>query len=173
MRDLLRAKGFRVVLTKDREEQMVTNRKRATISNEAHADLLVRLHCDAGNKSGFAVYYPDRQGTAGGVTGPSQQVLNATLPIAQRFYKALTREMNGALTNRGLLSDTKTAIGAKQGALTGSIFSTRPVVLVEMVVLTNPKDEAFIGSAKGLSKMATALANAASASIAPTHTLHK
>jgi N-acetylmuramoyl-L-alanine amidase len=35
-------------------------------------------------------------------------------------------------------------VGARQGALTGSIFSQVPVVLIEMAVLTNPQDEAWI-----------------------------
>jgi N-acetylmuramoyl-L-alanine amidase len=49
-------------------------------------------------------------------------------------------------------------VGSRHGALIGSIFSKVPVVLVEMVVLTNAKDEAFLLSAKGRSAMAEALA---------------
>jgi N-acetylmuramoyl-L-alanine amidase len=49
-----------------------------------------------------------------------------------------------------------TAVGAKQGALTGSIFSLVPVILVEMVVLTNSVDEAFFLK-HGKTKLADAL----------------
>jgi N-acetylmuramoyl-L-alanine amidase len=48
-------------------------------------------------------------------------------------------------------------VGSQQGALTGSIFSTIPVVTVEMAVITQPDDEAFIASPRGQARMARAL----------------
>ncbi|MBT8398747.1 MAG: N-acetylmuramoyl-L-alanine amidase, partial [Gemmatimonadetes bacterium] len=53
---------------------------------------------------------------------------------------------------------SKTAVGARQGALTGSIFSGIPVVTVEMVVITQPEGEAFIASEDGQLRMARAIA---------------
>jgi N-acetylmuramoyl-L-alanine amidase len=61
------------------------------------------------------------------------------------------------LVNSGLHPDTKTKIGGEQGALTGSILSKVPVVLVEMVVLQNPKDEAFLLKRNGMEKLAQAM----------------
>ena len=55
--------------------------------------------------------------------------------------------------------DSKTAIGERQGALTGSIFSDVPVVLIEMVTLSNPHDAGFIKEPRGQSLMAQAIAN--------------
>jgi len=39
------------------------------------------------------------------------------------------------LKDGGVRGDSKTLIGSKQGALTGSIFSQVPIVTIEMVVL--------------------------------------
>lgn len=155
----LKAEGFRVVLTKHAEPEMVTNRRRAEIANEARAALMVRLHCDAGEGSGFAVYYPDRKGTWKGNTGPDATVLQSSALAGKRFHLAMAETLAGSvLKDNGLKTDMQTAIGARQGALTGSIFSQVPVVLVEMVVLTNPKDEDFILSEAGKTLVVKALA---------------
>jgi N-acetylmuramoyl-L-alanine amidase len=162
MRDDLARMGATVVMTKRSENEFVTNRRRAEIANAAHADLMVRLHCDGGNGigSGFAVYCPDRQGRADGGVGPSADVIARSQVAANAFYASMTRDLAGKLPARGLHPDTATRIGAKQGALTGSVFAKVPVVLVEMCVLTNPTDEAWISSKTGREDMAAALARA-------------
>ena len=157
LRDLLVKDGYRVVMTKSTEKEYVRNRHRAEIANAARADLMVRLHCDASPRVGFAVYYPDRQGTAEGRTGPAVDVIRRTAPLARRFHDALAAGLRGGLTDQGLLSDTKTAVGGKQGALTGSIFSEVPVVLVEMATITLRHDEAFMLSEGGQRRMAESL----------------
>jgi N-acetylmuramoyl-L-alanine amidase len=166
MRTLLKLKGIRVVTTKTSERQFVTNRRRAELANRAHADLMLRLHCDAGAGTGFAVYYPTQEGNSRGFKGPSRRVLEMTAPAAERFHEVLSTDLKGTLKDNGLMSDARTAIGSKQGALTGSVFSRVPVLLVEIVVLTNPKDEAFIISKHGMDVAARALVDAALQAIA-------
>lgn len=145
-------------MTESREGEYVRNRRRAEIANSAKADLMVRLHCDASSKPGFAVYFPDRQGKSEGRTGPSLEVLQRTAPLAERFHRALSDGLKGKLDDQGLLSDIRTAVGSKQGALTGSIFSEVPVVLVEMATITLAHDEAFMVSEAGQKTMAESLA---------------
>lgn len=167
LRDILTERGATVKLTKRAEREYVANRKRAEIANAFRADLLLRLHCDADAGSGIAVFYPDRQGKdKAGTVGPLPAVLAATKKIAPLFHKGLTQSLaRTTIRNRGLKSDIHTAIGAKQGALTGSICSEVPVLLVEMVVLTNPKDEAFLVDPAGHERMAQALADATEAAL--------
>jgi N-acetylmuramoyl-L-alanine amidase len=125
----------------------------------------VRLHCDAAAGSGFTVYYPSTTGkSAEGIVGPSASVLAASRRVAVPFHQAMSKSLKGSLKDNGLKTDRATAIGGKQGALTGSIFSHVPVLLVEMVVLTNPKDEAFVASAAGEAKLTEALAAGVAAS---------
>lgn len=166
LRVRLEKQGMRVVLTKTRRDQRVTNRERARIANRAEADLMVRLHCDAARGSGIASYAPDRKGTArDGTRGPSDAVIAASRRRARLFHAALTKALAPFLPDLGLKSDAQTAVGGRQGALTGSIFSEVPVVLVEMCVLTNPKDEAFIASQRGQERMADALAKGVAAAL--------
>ena len=157
LRALLAASGTHVVMTKASEGQIVTNRHRAEIANAAHADLLLRLHCDSNAPSGITTYYPDRQGTRFGVTGPSREIIDRSRQAALVFQPALAENLRGELPNGGVKGDSATFVGGKQGALTGSIFAQVPALTVEMCVLTNAHDYAFIRTAKGQGQMARAL----------------
>lgn len=158
LKPLLEAKGFRVVMTKKSERELVKNRRRAEIANAANAALMVRLHCDSAAGSGFALYYPDRFGTKDGKRGPSPDIQKRSRLAAVALEVEMKHLLRGHHQSKGVLGDSKTYIGSKQGALTGSIYSLVPVVTVEMVVLNNPKDAKFIKTAKGQRKMAEAIA---------------
>jgi N-acetylmuramoyl-L-alanine amidase len=158
LRTLLKDKGFRVVMTKSAEKQVVRNKERALIANRAGAAVMVRLHCDSSTSSGFALYFPDRTGTREGVTGPSAEVRERSRQAADVLEAAMRRVLGGRLRSDGVKGDSKTFVGGKQGALTGSIFSRVPVVTIEMVVLSNRSDAAFIKSAAGQELMARAIA---------------
>ncbi len=144
LKEYLQRRGATVVLTKRTMNERVENQRRAEIGNQAGANYVIRLHCDAADGRGFSTYYPSRPGTVRGVTGPSAQVLADSKKFAAVFHPALAKGLAGHLRDRGPKTDLQTAVGARQGALTGSIFSQRPVVLIEMAVLTNPQDEAWI-----------------------------
>jgi len=126
-------RGAKVVLTKSAENQNVTNRERAGIANKNNSDIMIRLHCDAAAHTGFSIYYPDRQGTRYGVTGPVPSVIQASKAVAAPFYQGMKSVLTGRLTPRGIHGDSATYIGSRQGALTGSIFSQVPV-------LTGPRE---------------------------------
>lgn len=159
LRKLLDEKGFQVVMTKSSEGQLVRNKDRALIGNKAGAAVMIRLHCDANAGEGFAVYAPDRQGTKEGVTGPAQDVIDRSRLAAKAIHAGMAAKLKGSLKDGGVRGDSQTLIGSKQGALTGSIFSTVPIVTVEMVVLSNKKDAEFIKSEKGQAAMAQAMAD--------------
>ena len=158
LKTLLESEGATVVLTKTSERQIVANRRRAEIANAAQADLLLRLHCDSGETSGLATYYPDRQGRRFGVTGPSLSVIAASRRAARVFQPVVIAALGGTERDAGIKGDSQTAVGGKQGALTGSIFSRVPALTVEMCVLTNAHDYRFIRAPAGQEAMARALA---------------
>lgn len=158
LKALLEAEDIKVVMTKAKETEVVTNKQRAMIANQANAAIMIRLHCDASTDSGFAVYSPDRQGTVQGMTGPSQEVIERSKVAADLVHKGMASALAGVLKDGGVRGDSKTFVGSKQGALTGSIFSEVPAVLVEMVVLSNKDDAEFIKSEAGQMKMAKAIA---------------
>jgi N-acetylmuramoyl-L-alanine amidase len=157
LKGLLEARGIKVVMTKSEEDQLVLNKERALIANNAGAALMVRLHCDASTDQGFAIYSPDRQGVKDGMVGPSTDVISRSRVVAETIHEAMATSLHGLLKDGGVRGDSKTKIGALQGALTGSIFSNVPVATIEMVVLSNPSDAEFIKSEEGQEKMAQAI----------------
>lgn len=144
LRALLEENGYTVVLTKSSLQESVTNKRRAEIANEASADLMLRLHADSEGPSGYIIYFPRRQGTVKGVTGPSLAMIEASERAAKAFHRGLKAELGDELKNNGIRGDEQTFIGAKQGALTGSIHSKVPTILVEMVNLAKPADAKWI-----------------------------
>jgi len=151
--------GLKVVMTKPSEAEMVVNRRRAEIANAAGAAMMVRLHCDAGGGSGFALYYPDKPGRKGDDVGPSEAICQQSGRAARALHEGMKAHLTGSLRDNGVRTDSETYIGGKQGALTGSIYSKAPVVTVEMVFLTNTTDAAFIKGEAGQDKMAAGLAD--------------
>jgi N-acetylmuramoyl-L-alanine amidase len=158
LKALLEKRGYRVVMTKLVPEELVTNRHRAEIGSYLGADVMVRLHCDAGSHRGTATFYPDRQGQRWGVTGPSQDVIDESRAFALALHPAMIEALGPGWPDLGIKGDSRTAVGSRQGALTGSIFSQIPVVTVEMVVITQPEGEDFISSEEGQNRMARAIA---------------
>lgn len=160
LQKLLKQRGYTVVMTKSKVDQFVKNKDRSQIANKAKADLMIRLHCDAQSGSGFAVYAPMKQGKSGTKVGPSNEVIKESIRIGKLIHAELKLSIGKKLNDNGFLSDEKTLVGSKQGALTGSIYSEVPVILLELVRLTDAGDDAFIASSKGQEEYAKALANA-------------
>ncbi len=155
----LAALGITCNLTKNTENQYVTNRQRAETANLAQAKLFIRLHCDVGGGRGYAWYYPDRQGTKYGVTGPPRPVLQASRNAAHVLNEAMRPVLRGALQSNPIKTDAATFVGGKQGGvLTGSIFSKVPTALIEMCFINQKNEARFIASEAGQEKMAEALA---------------
>jgi N-acetylmuramoyl-L-alanine amidase len=152
------------VMTKSRENEKVTNRRRAEIANGANAyrqptAMFIRLHCDVGRGSGFAWYYPDRAATKQGVTGPPRHVPLASRALAHTMNEAMKPVLRGSLKSNPIKTDAQTGVGGRQGGvLTGSIFAKVPTALIEMCFINNKRDARFIASAQGQEKMAQALA---------------
>ena len=170
LRQRLESDGLKVVLTKNSETEFVTNRHRAEIANAAKASLLLRLHADEGASSGFTVYYPSRRGNWHGIEGPSPEVLASSKRAAALFHRAFAASLSGQLKDNGLRGEEGTLIGGKQGALTGSIFSEVPTLLVEMIFLTSRPDAEWIKQESNKRAMVQALAAGVHAILDADHT---
>ena len=151
-----------VILTKKSQEAYVSNMERAHIANKVQADLLIRLHCDSGRDAGIATFYPAVQGHIRDETGPSQEVIVQSRRCAYAFHSTLLHALQAQgspLHDRGVRTDAQTQVGGKLGgALEGSIYSERPVLLIEMCVLNAPGDARFIRSSAKRKILAQAMA---------------
>jgi N-acetylmuramoyl-L-alanine amidase len=157
LRQLLEQNGYGVVLTKSSLPEYVTNKRRAEIANDAGVDLMVRLHADSEGPGGFTLYYPKKAGQVKGARGPSPAMIEASDRAAKAFHAALVSSLGGQLKDNGIKGDEQTFIGGKQGALTGSIYSQVPTLLVEMVNLAKPGDAKWISDPQNQQTFAKAL----------------
>jgi len=148
---------LRVILTKSSSAEKVTNRCRAEIANAVSASLMLRIHCDSGHGHGATLYYPSCPGSLGNDHGPTPGICSASAIIASRLQTTLSRFLGARFRVNPLRTDLQTAIGSRQGALTGSIYSKVPVVTIELGYFDNPVDESFLTASETQHILAEAL----------------
>ncbi|MFC7965735.1 N-acetylmuramoyl-L-alanine amidase [Streptomyces cinereoruber] len=155
LRDLLTARGAKVVLTHDADRPWgPCIDERARIGNEARADAVVSVHADGsavGNR-GFHVILPARvrEGAAGTakIVGPSRELGER---IADRFARATGTAPANYLGN-GTGLDVRDDLG-------GLNLSTVPKVFVECGNMRDPKDAQLLASAAWRQKAAQGIAD--------------
>jgi N-acetylmuramoyl-L-alanine amidase len=145
-RTLLRARGFRVAMTRDGAGYRGGNRERARFCNARGAALMLRIHADGSSDSrtrGVATLVPAlRRGWTDDVYGASG-----------RAGRLLQRELVAATGARDLGV-------VERSDLTGFNWSDVPVVLVETGFLSNPREASLLRSAAYQQRLAGALARA-------------
>ncbi|GEM_PF-5314653 len=172
LRDALHARGATVFMTKSAVDELVSNSNRARCANTNHVDIMIRIHADAGktkDDNGFTIYYPDQQGTRFRKTGPALDIIQKSKTMALRFHNGMYAVLKPYMTDCGVLGDSTTYYGKIYGALTGSIFSEVPVVLIEMGYLTNEYDLKLLQSHDGRQLMVAALTEGVIQSLLTTH----
>ncbi len=123
----LENRGATVVMTRTTHEAAVSNIERATIANEAGADLCIRIHADGAENTavhGFSILVP-----SGSLLG-TPSIVTPSRAAAQCIEDALKQSIDAQ--DRGL---------TERSDMTGFNWSEVPVVLVEMGFLTNPEED--------------------------------
>lgn len=146
-RTLLRARGFRVAMTRDGTGYRGGNRERARFCNARGAALMLRIHADGSSDSrtrGIATLVPARR------PGWTDDVYAAS----GRAGRLLQRELVTATGARDLGV-------VERSDLTGFNWADVPVVLVETGFLSNPREASLLRSAAYQQRLAGALARAA------------
>lgn len=149
----LRAGGFRVAMTRERDGYRGGNRERARFCNARGAALMLRIHADGSTD-------PSRHGSATLVPARRQGWTDDVYGSSARAGRLVQRELIRATGARdlGLVERTD---------LTGFNWADVPVVLVETGFLTNRAEGALLRSPAYQSRIAAALAQAAAVFVAP------
>ena len=119
LRDVLEARGYRVVMIRTTEDCPLSNAERAVVSNESGAEIFLRLHCngvDDQNTTGIINYAP-KEGNP--YMDPS--VVQKSIDLARIEAEAICA-VTGA-KNLGVLKDN---------TMTGINWSKIPVTIIEM-----------------------------------------
>ena len=139
--------GYEVIKTRSDPYQEMTLPERSKIANNFGADLLLSLHSDLGNQSGYAFFVPDKPGQSEDKTGPSPEISMRSRELAEQLDRAI--QQVGPIKSRGVKSEEFTYAGNLQGALTISIYAEVPVITLELGFLDHEIDGPFLASAAG------------------------
>lgn len=140
LRDLLRAQGVAVVMTRTTSDVDLCNSARAEFANRAGANLAIRLHCNSGADSGCFTMHP------ADVRGCTDDICEASMAAAeliQSSYSAYTGIPSLGLRTRDDMS--------------GFNWSDVPVILIEMLHLENPEHGALVATPEFRQTMAEGL----------------
>ncbi len=143
LKDELVKRGYKVVLTRDKNEVDITNVERAQKLNKS-CDVAVRLHADGAASSvrGASVLYP---------SGNNPYVASLSADSKKLSECVISSYCTSTgIRNRGL---------SQRDDLTGTNWSTIPVALLEMGFMTNTADDNYMSSADGQAAMVTGIAN--------------
>lgn len=137
-------RGYDVVLTRNKHNVNITNMERAQKINKSNADICIRLHADGGPASatGASGLYPSSSNPyVGKLSAKSKK-------LSQCVLTAYCRETN--IRNRGSIV---------RDDLTGTNWSTVPVIILEMGFMTNAGEDRYMQSEKGQKQMVEGIAD--------------
>jgi N-acetylmuramoyl-L-alanine amidase len=145
LKKLLVAKGYHVIMTREKNEVNLSNAERALMANKASADLFVRIHADGNVKStinGVSIQYPiENSFIKSSVAKPSKR---AAADMLEAMLKA-----TGA-NSRGIVP---------RSDLTGFNWCNVPSILIEMGFMTNKKEDILMSTKSYQEKMAKGMLN--------------
>ncbi|MCR4801515.1 MAG: N-acetylmuramoyl-L-alanine amidase [Lachnospiraceae bacterium] len=132
-------KGYKVVMTRTKNNVNISNKERAVKINESGADICIRLHGDGGAASarGASALYPSKNNRYVGYLSDKSYKLSKCVLGA---YCAST-----GIRSRGCV---------KRDDLTGTNWSTVPVTLIEFGFMTNASEDSYMQSKEGQEAMA-------------------
>lgn len=141
----LEKRGYRVLLTRETDDMVISESQRSQKANEAGADIYIRLHANSDEDSELK----------GALTGaPSSEnpylkdIYNSCIKLADDILNEYC-ETTG-LDNKGIwITDS----------LTGSNWSEMPVTLLEMGYMTNPEEDAYMADEANQDTMVEGIAN--------------
>jgi N-acetylmuramoyl-L-alanine amidase len=145
-RTLLRARGFRVAMTRDGAGYRGGNRERARVCNDRDAALMLRIHAD-------------------GSSDPGVHGVSTLVPALRRGWTDDIHQPSrraGRLFQRALVAATGARdLGVVERAdLTGFNWADVPAVLVETGFLSNRREAGLLRSSSYQQRIAVALADA-------------
>lgn len=129
LKDLLMQKNYNVVMTRETADVNISNAERAEISNNANADITIRIHCDSINdsgKTGATILVPakDSQYTKNIYTES-----NKYAEILKKILQENNIKVNGIF---------------ERSDITGFNWSKVPVVILEMGFMSNFNEDKML-----------------------------
>ena len=132
-------------MTRTTHEVDLGNIDRATIANEAGADILVRIHANGSEDSSVAGALTMAPTQTNPYVGSiSEECMRLSQSLIDSYCEAT------GLINRGILAEDE---------MTGINWSQIPVTILEMGFMTNPGDDAYMANSGNQDVMVQGIAN--------------
>ena len=145
LRNRLQEQGYKVILTREDNDTAISNSERATLANEAGADIFVRIHAngseDSSSKGALAIIGSESNPNVGHLYDKSYSLADSILGE----YCSST-----GMTNLGI---------QKNDTMTGINWSQIPVMILEMGFMTNQQDDYNMQSPDYQKKMVKGIVN--------------
>lgn len=145
LKELLQAKGYHVVMTRESNDINISNAERAQVANNAKADMTIRLHCDSidnGGKSGAVLIVPSKS------SRHTASIYHASYKYAELLKKALS---NHSVKVNGIF---------ERSDMTGFNWSRVPVVIFEMGFMSNWNEDRMLADKSYQTKLMHAVTDA-------------
>ncbi len=149
LRDELLRQGADVVMTRETQEQFLTNQERCQVAADGGADIMLRLHADtrAGStKQGFSVYAPLHSDYAKAVADPPA-------------YRAMGEMLIDALKTRvGYALEDKYGLVTLSDQFVGNNWAQMTCFLVELGFMSTPREDYLLSHPVYQQRLAEGLA---------------
>jgi len=146
LRKILKARGYKVVMVRTKNNVKISNVQRAKIANKNKADAFIRIHANSSNSSsvkGALTIAPTSKNPY-----MKKKVIKKSQKLTKKVLKAMCKA-SGA-KNRGVMyTDTMTGIN----------WCKVPVTIVEMGFMSNPGEDRKMAKASYQKKIARGIAN--------------
>ncbi|SFD34249.1 N-acetylmuramoyl-L-alanine amidase [Bacillus sp. 491mf] len=127
LKEMLEAKGVEVVMTRTTHDVNISNKERATVANEHHANLFLRIHADgseSATEKGFAVLTTSKENAF--TKNIYQESLTASEFIVNKVKENSNVQVNGIKF---------------RDDLSGFNWAEVPGVLLELGFMSNPEED--------------------------------
>lgn len=140
----LEKRGYKVYMTRTKQNVNISNKKRALYANKKEADAVISIHCDAGSKSAKGAHTIAPKSTK----FVSKSVKKESQLLAKSVINSYCKKTG--IKKRGV---------SKRDDLTGLNWSEIPAIYIECGFLTNKSEKKKLKSNKFQKKMAVGIAN--------------
>lgn len=141
----LESKGYKVIMTRTKNDVDISNKERAIFANDSKADVYIRLHADGSENKNVA-------GASVLTSSPKNKYTKKVQKESEEFSKILLEEYVKATgaKNRGLIY---------RDDLTGTNWATVPNTLIELGFMSNAEEDKKLSEKDYQDKIVKGLVN--------------